>query len=183
MKGMVFTEFIEFTEEHYGLAAADDMIDGSDLPSGGAYIAVGTYDHRELLQMVQRLSEVSGTPIPELLRSFGKHLLDRFVCGFPVFFQQPSVFEFLMQVDDTIHVEVRKLYPDAELPVFVCEQPTPQQLVMVYQSHRGLADLAEGLIEGAIAHFGERVEVERADLVASGPQQTRFTLTRLAENP
>jgi len=81
------------------------------------------------------------------------------------------------KVDDTIHVEVRKLYPDAELPAFTCEQPEPHRLVMVYQSHRGMADLAEGLIAGAIAYFHESVQLQRDDLAAD-PQRTRFTLTK-----
>lgn len=184
MKGMVFTEFIEFVEERFDLPTADDMIAGCHLPSGGAYTAVGTYDHRELVQMVCRLSELSGRPSSELLRGFGSHLLKRFVVSFPAFFlKQTSVFEFLTRIDDTIHVEVHKLYPDAELPTFTYEKPAPDRLVMIYQSHRAMADLAQGLIDGAIAHFGENVRVQREDLADSGPQRTRFTLTRLSEPP
>jgi len=183
MKGVVFTEFVEFTEDGFGLGVADDMISRCTLPSGGAYTAIGTYDHRELVQMVGQLSVLTDKPIPELLRGFGMHLLERFARSFPAFFTHASVFDFLHRVDDTIHVEVRKLYPDAELPTFTCEQPEPHRLVMIYQSHRGMADLAEGLIAGAIAHFRERVELQRDDLTADHPQRTRFTLTRLQAGP
>jgi hypothetical protein len=183
MKGVVFTEFVEFTEERFGLGVADDMIARCTLPSGGAYTAIGTYDHRELVQMVGELSTLSGKPIPELLRGFGTHLLKRFASTFPAFFAHASVFDFLHRVDDTIHVEVRKLYPDAELPTFTCEQPEPHRLVMVYQSHRAMADLAQGLIDGAIAHFREPVAVQRDDLATHGPQRTQFTLTRLQPGP
>ena len=178
MKGVVFTEFVEFAEERFGLGVADDMIARCTLPSGGAYTAIGTYDHGELVQMVGQLSALSGKPVAELLRGFGAHLLKRFASSFPGFFAHASVFDFLHRVDDTIHVEVRKLYPDAELPAFSCEQPEPDRLVMVYQSHRGMADLAEGLIAGAIAHFRENVQVRRDDLTTDGPQKIRFTLTR-----
>lgn len=183
MKGVVFTEFVEFAEERFGLGVADDMIAHCTLPSGGAYTAIGTYDHRELVQMVGQLSALSGRPIPELLRGFGTHLLKRFASSFPGFFAHASVFDFLHRVDDTIHVEVRKLYPDAELPTFSCEQPEPDRLVMTYQSHRGMADLAEGLIAGAVAHFRERVHLQRDELATDGAQRTRFTLTRLPPGP
>ena len=183
MKGVVFTEFVEFAEEGFGLGVADDMISRCALPSGGAYTAIGTYDHRELVQMVGQLSVLSGKPASELLRGFGMHLLGRFARSFPAFFTHASVFDFLHRVDDTIHVEVRKIYPDAELPAFTCEQPEPHRLVMIYQSHRDMADLAEGLIAGAIAHFHERVQLQRDDLAATQPQRTRFTLTRLAPAP
>lgn len=178
MKGVVFTEFVEFVEEHFGLRAADEMIARSRLESGGAYTAIGTYDHRELVQMVGQLSGLSGKPIRELLRDFGMHLLQRFASSFPTFFEGDSLFDFLPRIEDTIHVEVRKLYPDAELPTFTCEQPEPNRLVMVYESQRGLADLAEGLILGAIAHFHESVRVQRDSLATDGPQRIRFTLTK-----
>lgn len=183
MKGVVFTEFVEFAEEGFGLGVADDMISRSTLPSGGAYTAIGTYDHRELVQMVGQLSALTGKPTSELLRGFGMHLLERFARSFPGFFTHASLFDFLHRVDDTIHVEVRKLYPDAELPAFTCEQPEPHRMVMIYQSHRGMADLAEGLIAGAIAHFREPIQVRRDDLTAENPQRTRFTLTRLQAAP
>ena len=183
MKGVVFTEFVEFTEERFGLGVADDMIARCTLPSGGAYTAIGTYDHRELVKMVGQLSALTGEPSSELLRGFGMHLLKRFASSFPAFFSHASLFDFLHRVDDHIHVEVRKLYPDAELPAFTCEQPEPHRLVMIYQSHRGMADLAEGLIAGAIAHFRESVQLQRDDLAADNPQRTRFTLTRLQPEP
>ncbi|MBA1333177.1 heme transporter CcmB, partial [Candidatus Endoriftia persephone str. Guaymas] len=44
MKGIVFSKFIEFVEERFSPEMADDIIESSDLPSGGAYTSVGTYD-------------------------------------------------------------------------------------------------------------------------------------------
>jgi hypothetical protein len=41
---------------------------------------------------------------------------------------------------------------------------------MIYRSRRRLTDLAEGLIEGGIAHFGEVIEVRREDLPSEDGQ-------------
>jgi hypothetical protein len=180
MKGLVFTEFVEFVEKAYGLETADRMIGASDLPSGGVYTAVGTYDHKEMVTLIGALSGLTGTAIPALLKSFGAHLLTRFVAAFPTYFQHAgSLFGFLQSVDGHIHVEVRKLYPDAELPSFAYEQPSVDVLRMTYSSARGLPDLAEGLIDGAIAHYGELVDVAREDGNPDA-QSTLFTLTRRA---
>jgi len=180
MKGLLFIEFIDFVESRFGRTLGDDMIASCTLASGGAYAATGTYDHDELVQMVGRLSTLSARPTAELLRGFGSHLLIRFAAEFPTFFRHTSVFDFLASIEGSVHEEVRKLYPDAELPSFTYERPSSDRLVMIYQSHRALADLAEGLIYGAIAHFGEAVQVQRDEL-SSNPQTTRFTLTRLPE--
>jgi len=64
MKGIVFNEFIEMVEDKFGEDMVDDIIDESDLPSGGAYTTVGTYDHGELVTMVVKLSEFQGWQSP-----------------------------------------------------------------------------------------------------------------------
>ena len=55
MKGIVFREFLEMVEEAFGMDVADQIIEESDLPSGGAYTSVATYDHHEILTLVGKL--------------------------------------------------------------------------------------------------------------------------------
>ena len=55
MKGVVFTEFVEMVEARFGLPMLDRIIEAAQLPSGGAYSAVGTYDHGEMVQLVGAL--------------------------------------------------------------------------------------------------------------------------------
>ena len=83
----------------------------------------------------------------------------------------------LERVENVIHVEVKKLYPDAELPSFECTREGPDRVVMVYRSPRRLSDLAAGLIEGCAEHYGEALDVTRDDLSGDG-QIVRFTITR-----
>ena len=56
MKGIVFSEFLEFVEQRFSIEQAQDMIDACELESGGAYTSVGTYDHREMIQLLGALS-------------------------------------------------------------------------------------------------------------------------------
>jgi len=178
MKGIIFTEFFELVEEAFGLDMLDDIIASCDLPSGGRYTAVGTYDHTEIVSLVVALSEKSGIAIPDLLQTYGKFLFGRFVKGYPRFFEvETDAFGFLESVENTIHVEVRKLYPDAQLPSFDTSRPEPGTLVMVYKSSRHLEDVAHGLIQGCLEHFGEncQIEVKGEDSDADG---IVFTLVR-----
>ena len=81
----------------------------------------------------------------------------------PAFFSGvDSAFTFLASIDGHIHVEVRKLYPDAELPRFECRMLGPSQMEMIYTSSRPFADLAEGLIVGCAKHFGQPMTIERS---------------------
>ncbi|MEY2861095.1 MAG: hypothetical protein RL392_1553 [Pseudomonadota bacterium] len=161
MKGMVFTEFLEMVEAKFSADMVDDIIDDANLPSGGAYTAVGTYDHGELVQMVVALSKRTDIAVPALVHTFGEHLFGRFYALFPAFFQGvTSALDFLEGIETVIHTEVRKLYPDAQLPQFDCTR-SADGLQMLYSSPRHFGDLAEGLIRGAVAHFGDQLQITR----------------------
>lgn len=179
MRGIVFTEFLEMVEDRFSADMVDDLIDTSDLPSGGVYTALGTYDHQEIVTLTKKLSDKTDIPVPALINTFGTHLFGRFSVLYPFVFEGiGSVFEFLMKLDGYIHVEVRKLYPDAELPAFTYDDSVAGRLVMTYRSTRPFGDLAQGLIAGCIAHFGENITLERED-VSDRPQTcVRFTLTQ-----
>src|SRR5260221_7177359 len=141
MKGVVFVELIEMLEQRFSLELVDRVIETSDLPSRGAYTAVGTYDHREMVTLVSRLSDETGIPVAHLVRAFGEHLFKRFTEVYPAMFEgHRTAFEFLVAIESNIHVEVRKLYPDAQLPSFEYETDQPGQLVMIYRSARPFGD-------------------------------------------
>jgi hypothetical protein len=176
MKGIVFTEFVEMVEDRFGLDTLDSIVAAEGLPSGGVYASTGTYDHSEMVTLLNRLSVRTRLPIPALLKAYGEHLFKRFHTLFPIFFAAPrNAFEFLASINDTIHVEVRKLYPDAELPEFAAEQVDPRTMRMTYRSPRGLVDLAEGLIAGCFSHYKENVTIARDD--RSGGKGTYVILT------
>ena len=172
MKGIVFTEFIEMVEDVFSPDMADQIINDSNLYSDGAYTAVGTYDHHEMLTMVTRLSELTSMSVPDLVQTFGKHLLQRFTVLYPEFFS------FLDTIENHVHVEVLKLYPDAELPKFNVHHPDSKSLVMTYKSSRPFAVLAQGLIKGAADYFSENISVTMIDLSNGEGNHARFELTK-----
>ena len=103
MKGVVFTEFLEMVEDHFSPDIADQIIENAELPSGGVYTAVGTYDHTEIVTLVQNLSAETKLGIDQLLHAFGKHLFGRFAEGYPTFFEdQHDAFQFLQSVEEYI---------------------------------------------------------------------------------
>jgi len=179
MKGIVFTEFLELVEDAWSLDMVDTILADAKTATGGAYTAVGTYDGAEMVALIGALSRATGTPMGALIETFGRHLFGRFVALYPAFFEGcESTFDFLPRVDEYIHVEVRKLYHDAELPSIQARQDGPDTMHVVYRSPRCMAKLARGLIDGCIAHFGDRCSVAEADDTGGGSQVT-FTLQRL----
>lgn len=178
MKGMVFTEFLDFVEERFGLEKVDEMAEVS--ATEGAYTSVGTYDHAELVGMLIVLSKSTGVEIKDLLITFGQHLFGYLVHSYPgVLKDAPNAFELLSRIDNQIHVEVRKLYPDSELPEFQHEIVNDKFMTLTYRSERGLADLAEGLLRGCFDHYGESVQIEKRDDSDGQGKLVRFELRRI----
>jgi hypothetical protein len=175
LKGVVFTEFLEMVEQRFSLAVVDAIIRRANPPHGGSYTAVGTYPAEEMVGLVAALGEVSNTPVRDLLFTFGEHLFGRFVAGYPSFFVGVvSPIEFLSKIDSYIHVEVKKLYPDAELPRFESEVISDREIHLTYHSPRRLAAFAHGLIAGAAKHFGTPLEIAQTDLSGGMGQDVRF---------
>ena len=169
MKGIVFTELLEMIEDKYGYGLVDQLLTESDLPSGGTYTAIGTYNHAEMITLVQNLSRKTQLPIPDLLRAYGRYMFVSFTRGYRPFIDRvDSAFALLNSVHHYVHVEVRKLYPDAELPHFTVAQPAENHLTMRYESERKLSDFAQGLIEGCLAHFGEKAIITKTNLSDDG---------------
>jgi hypothetical protein len=163
MKGLVFTEFFELVVKLFDDDMVDTLIDNTNPSSNGAYTAVGSYDYQELEDMVVELSKQTDIPVEDLLEAFGRHLASVFTEKFVSFFLEAgSAIALFREIDRHIHVEVLKLYPDAELPNFRYEDATPTSPFMLhYRSERNLHRLAEGLIKGSLEYYSESMTIEK----------------------
>lgn len=180
MRGIVFTEFLDMVEARHSLAVVDAVIARAGIASGGAYTAVGNYPAAEMHALVGALAAETGTSTSGLLEAFGEHLAITFAAGYPQMFAiHRTAMEFLCRVEGYIHIQVRSLYPDAELPSFEVVERTDDRVVMVYRSPRAMSALAIGLIRGVGLHFGEPLAVTAEPLAVDG-SAVRLVITRVA---
>lgn len=178
MKGIVFTEFLEMVEEKFGLEVVDKILEAADLESGGIYTAVGTYDFNEMVSLLTHLSKAVDLPPDALLHTFGHYLFGSLGKAHPdVIKIYNDPLDLLVAIEDHIHVQVKKLYQDAELPSFTILERTEQHLSMVYTSSRGLYRLAHGLIEATFSYFSQSAKVHYELLKGDGTK-VKFTVYR-----
>lgn len=177
MKGIIFTQLSRLIEETQGIACWNEVLEEVQPASQGIYVGTNTYPDEELMDIVHCLSQKLHTPITDLLYNFGAYL-------FPVFAQKYAIFipehiklkEFLKTVDQIIHVEVLKLYPEASTPTINCEDPNDNTLTMLYSSQRKLCPLALGLIHGASTHFKEKITVNHTQCMHHGHPHCRIEI-------
>ncbi|WP_411029940.1 heme NO-binding domain-containing protein [Spongiimicrobium sp. 3-5] len=160
MKGIVFTEFMDMVESNFGLEVVDTIIEDSQLQSEGIYTSVGTYDFNEMVSLITNLSNQVKVPVDDLVYTFGLFLFTSLGKAHPEVIQSyTSPINLLYSIEDHIHVHVKKLYPDAELPTFKILEKTDTSISMIYTSSRGLYRLAHGLMQKAFEHFNGSAEI------------------------
>ncbi len=154
MKGIVFTEFLDLVEDKFGLEMVDEIISQSELESGGVYTAVGTYKFSEMLQLLTNLSTNTGISTDDLLLVYAEHFFGVLEDSYPGLLATYSdPIELLASIENHIHIEVRKIYPDAELPTFEVIEKTENSLIMVYKSNRAMHHFGLGLMNKTFEHF------------------------------
>lgn len=177
MKGVIFSEFINWVEEAFSPQIADQMILRAHLPNDGSYTRVGSYPHEEVLTMIGQLVEITGRPVPDLAETYGYWLSSRFAELYPQFFLgYTDAISFLQAIDGIHQKEVKKLYPDSRTPSVIAHVDG-QDLLISYASHRPFADVAFGLIRGYIDFFNDDLTLER-DEETPGPHAARFHVRR-----
>lgn len=164
MKGLLFTQLFDMVEQEYGYDLVDTLLLTTDLPSGGMYTPAGTYPPQEMSHLLTNLSQHTSKTRAILLQDYGRFMFKMFVVNYRHFIVSATdAFSFLSSVD-AIHVEVKKLYPEAELPGIFVTRLDKQTLHLVYHSRQMMADLAYGLIEGTLAHFNEKAVITQQGL-------------------
>lgn len=174
MKGIIFTELIDFIERHSDVAIAEQIIEAANLGHFGAYTAVGNYPHQEVMQLVESAASILEIPAQDLMRQFGRELFSILYESHPEFFEDAVVDapSFLARVQSHIHDEVVKLYPESNPPKVIVTYGGGALLVD-YESHRPLALVALGLIEGCYEYFGGPIKVgfdPELDITSSSAQ-------------
>jgi hypothetical protein len=176
MKGIVFTEFLELVETKFGLEMVDSIITQSNLESRGVYTSIGTYSFSEMLSLLKSLSNKTDLSIDKLLLIYGEHFFSVVKKNYPAMLARySSPIEMLSSIEHHIHVEVRKIYHDAELPTFEVIEKTEDILIMIYSSSRAMHHFGLGLMNKTFEHFNSDAEIVLEKLNSNGTK-VKFTI-------
>lgn len=182
MKGIIFNLLEQVVTNAHGEDAWDDLLAGAGLE--GVYTSLGNYPDEELLSLVSTAGEQLGETTADLLHWFGRQAIPILGSAYPTFFEgHTSVQTFLPTINDIIHAEVRKIYPDADVPVFGLQPPGDHSVTLVYTSERHLCPLAEGFILGAADRFGEEVTITQPECMLRGDSRCVLECSVAAHAP
>ena len=177
MKGIIFTEFLELVEREFGLDVLDQMLESAG--DKGVYTSVGSYDHRDLVSLIISLSKLTKTSAEELQRVFGQAVFINLYNSLPdsaPIADCKTTFQFIRQVENYIHLEVKKLYPDAKPPQFDFLSESESTLEFDYHSARCMPHVCLGLIQGCSNKLNEKLTIQMDNQSTDG-SHVRFHLS------
>ncbi len=177
MKGIIFTEFMDLVEDKFGLEVLDQILD--EVGDEGIYTAVGSYDHKKLVKLIVKLSEISQLPPETLQEVFGRAVFNNLYSTLPhsaSLSECKNSFQFVRLVEDYIHIEVKKLYPEANPPKFEFISESETELIFDYKSARCMSHVCLGLVQGCADHFDEKFDITMNEQ-SSDNSHVRFQLT------
>ncbi|RCS27260.1 hypothetical protein DUT90_09185 [Polaribacter sp. WD7] len=178
MKGIIFTEFLDLVEDKFGIEMVDTIISQSNLKSEGIYTAIGTYNFSEMLQLLQNLSNNTNISIDDLLLVYAEHFFSVIETSYPgLLATYKDPIEMLSSIENHIHVEVRKIYPEAKLPTFIVESKTEDSLEMIYKSSRAMHHFGLGLMNKTFEHFNSTATIVLEKIKEDGTE-VRFIINK-----
>ncbi len=178
MKGVVFNLLEAYIEENLGEGKYEEILEECILKTKEAFVGPGTYPDEDLMAIVAETIKMAGIPLPEALRSFGRfcfHKLSEKNPGFVNPYTHPK--PFLKSVESIVHVEVKKLYEDANPPGFTYIDPASDRLIIQYRSGRMLCRFMEGLIDGVAGYYQSPIKYEQRTCMLEGGEVCEFNLT------
>ena len=169
MKGAIFNGFSEFVESTYGLTFWLQIIENCSLESNGEYISTELYNDDEFTVLVEALSVATDKTNEVVKREFGYYFFPSLMSIAKMHIAEiDNLVDFLIAVDNVIHIEVKKADPLAYTPKLFYDVPSHDELIIRYVSKRNMCHFAEGLIMGAAEHFKQKVTLSQPMCVCKG---------------
>lgn len=177
MQGSIYTAFSDMIIEKMGMEQWNELLDKTAPASGGIYTSGEQYADSELVNMVVALSEKTNIAVEKLIEAFGIYLFDKLYETNPADVSKiKDLRSFLLAIDQVIHVEVKRIHPNAYLPKFDYEDGANGELIMYYTSKRKLCHASIGLIHGAAKKFDEKVVIDHAECMHDGADRCKFVV-------
>ncbi|WP_374405811.1 heme NO-binding domain-containing protein [Pelagerythrobacter sp.] len=160
MKGVIFNLLERVVTDEFGADIWDDLIDEAGV--SGAYSSLGNYADEDIEALVAAAAAKTGQTRAQVLHWFGVHAMPLLRELYPSLFDPHATSQdFVLSVNEMIHPEVRKLYPDAVCPFFHVRRNGDNAVSLQYESQRDMIDLAHGFLDGAAVVYGDKVAVEK----------------------
>lgn len=177
MRGVVVTGLKSYIETNYSLALWNEILESKDQQDLLVMVAEH-YKDEEVIELILSAAQLTNHEVTDFIEKFGCHLFTILAKYYNfILLEITSYDQLLNSLDDIIHPQVKKLHPDAMVPIFsVSNQSNGWEVI--YESERKLCPLAIGLLDGAAKHFNEEIDISHSHCMFDGEQECIIHVTR-----
>jgi predicted hydrocarbon binding protein len=167
--GLIFFYIQKFADEATSGKTTWLKLRDTVTASDNRYLPNEVYPDEDAIELLQKIADTCGEPLPELIERFGEFLAPHLI---KVASQNidPTwrTLDLIENTEDIIHTMVRTAKPGAEPPVLETVRHSPNELHLVYSSSRQLCLLAKGITQGLANHYGETILIEETSCMHKG---------------
>jgi predicted hydrocarbon binding protein len=167
--GLIFFYIQKFADEATSGKTTWLKLRDTVTASDNRYLPNEVYPDEDAIELLQKIADTCGEPLPELIERFGEFLAPHLI---KVASQNidPTwrTLDLIENTEDIIHTMVRTAKPGAEPPVLETVRHSPNELHLVYSSSRQLCLLAKGITRGLANHYGETILIEETSCMHKG---------------
>lgn len=179
MKNLFFQELIEMMEIRFGQEIKDHVLDNSHLDHSGSFKTRDQYDSAQFMRMVANFGRLIQLPYNSTMRAFGRHLNKNLIKKFPNIFESQKDTFSLFKNFDVVLREVKKYFPESQIPKVTFKDAGPNNLTIIYDSELPLADVAEGMLLSTIDYYQEKITVNITASSRVDENKRIFTLMKI----
>lgn len=180
MHGIVMKALKDFVVDEYDAATWRVIQEEAGL-GGKLYVPVSEYDDVEALALVGAASDLSGEDRSDLLYAFGRYIVEPLVETYGVHVEGDwTGLDLLANVETYVHEALRaKRLSEFAPPELRAKRVDDDVAVVRYGSDRELCDLAEGIVDGVGAYYGESYEVTHETCMNEGDPHCDLVVRRV----
>ena len=171
MHGTVFAELEKFVVTNHSTDTWSALVRATFGEERG-FDPLSAYPDDEAEALIIKASEMTGTPVPELVEAFGHFIsVDLMKMYWGLIEPGWKTLDVILHTENHIHKVVRLDHPNAQPPALKVERTGEKEVVMTYDSPRHLCNLAKGVARGLAEHFEETLEIEESACMADGAER------------
>lgn len=163
MHGLIFMTWEKYLKDRFGKRFLDAYRNAIGETAANLPLANRLYDDETLLAGVGAASRLASMPPEKLLREYGRYFIINGLTGHLCLYilaQVHSGCDLLLTMRNA-HARLRTTLEGLQPPLFEYEpSPSPNAVILRYDSPRKLCDVLLGAIEGAAERFGETVHIQ-----------------------
>lgn len=179
MHGIIFTELRNYVTSALGQDAWPALIKEAGL-EGKSYLPVKEYPDEEVGALVSAAARITKKPAGVVMEGFGIFLAPKLLAMYRSLVDPAwRTLDVIENTEQTIHRVVRIRNPGAHPPALRTTRTGPKEVVLLYNSHRRMCNVAIGIAKGVGVHFGENISITETRCMHRGAPECEIVIRKM----